>query len=177
VGYAGGTTDSPSYHKIGDHTETVQIDYDPSRISYKELLDIYWESHNATGGSLSRQYRSAIFYHNEEQRKRAEETGDLLMSGAGRRISTAIEPYSAFTLAEDYHQKHSLRLFPEIMEELKSIYPDMKSFVSSVAVTRINGYLGRYGTCTELKKEVDSFGLSVAAMNKLIEVVCGRRML
>jgi len=175
VGYAGGTTGSPTYHNLGDHSEALQVDFDPSRISYSELLDIFWESHDPTRGAWSRQYRAAVFYHNEEQRKLAEETGARLVSNTGRRITTAIEPFSSFTLAEDYHQKHSLRLYPEITAELKAFYPDMKDYLRSTAVTRINGYLGGYGTCDTLNKEADRFGLSVTAMKNLIDVVCGHR--
>ncbi len=116
-----------------------------------------------------------MFYHNERQRKLAEESRDHLGTETGRRIVTAIETYSGFHLAEDYHQKHSLRLFPELMEELKALYPDMNNFLNSVAVTRINGYLGGYGTCDALQMEVESFGLSPKARERLISVVCGRK--
>ncbi len=85
---------------------------------------------------------------------------------------TAIEPYTGFYIAEDYHQKHSLRFFPDLMSELRSTYPDMSSFVASTAVTRINGYLGGYGTCEVLHQEIGGFGLSSRAQEKLIEVVC-----
>ncbi len=88
---------------------------------------------------------------------------------------TAIEPYSGFNIAEDYHQKHSLRFFPELMEELKAIYPDMKNFLNSVAVTRINGYLGGYGTCDALHREIEGFGLSRKGREGLISLVCGRK--
>lgn len=175
VGYAGGTTGSPTYYNLGDHSEAVQIVFDPSRVSYNELLDIFWESHDATQGSWSRQYRAAVFYHNKEQRRLAEETAARLASNTGHRIKTAIEPFSGFTLAEDYHQKHSLRMYPDITEELKALYPDMNRYLGSTAVTRINGYLGGYGTCDAVQNEADSLGLSVTAMKKLIDVVCGHR--
>ncbi len=175
VGYSGGTTKNPSYHNLGDYSETVQIDFNPSLVSYRELLDLFWKSHSAASGSGSRQYRAAVFYHSEEQRKLAEESRDHLASETGRRIVTAIEPYSGFNVAEDYHQKHSLQLFPELMEELKAIYPSMKNFLNSVAVTRINGYLGGYGTCDALQKEIEGFGLSPKARERLISVVCGRK--
>ena len=138
-------------------------------------MDIYWKSHSTTSGSGSPQYRAAVFYHNEEQRKLAEEYRDRISSETGRRVVTAIEPYSGFHMAEDYHQKHSLRLFPELMAELKAIYPDMKNFLNSVAVTRINGYLGGYGTCNALQREIEGFGLSRKGIERLISVVCGRK--
>jgi methionine-S-sulfoxide reductase len=175
VGYAGGTTTDPDYHDLGDHSEAVQIDFDPSRISYRKLLDIFWKSHDPTRGSWSRQYRQAIFYHSELQRKVAIETRDKLASATKGKIATAIEPYSGFYIAEDYHQKHSLRSYPEIMREFGAMFPDTKSLINSTAVTRVNGYLGGYGSCDSLKEEIESFGLSQRAKETLKSVVCGRK--
>ena len=175
VGYAGGTTKNPSYHDLGDHSEAIQIDFDPSRISYRELLNIFWKSHDPTSGSWSRQYRQAIFYHNEQQRSVAMETKDQLASETKVRITTAIEPYSRFYLAEDYHQKHSLRSYPEIMEGFRAMFPDLKSLINSTAVTRVNGYLGGNGSCGSLKEEIESFGLSHKAKETLTSAVCGRK--
>jgi hypothetical protein len=165
----------PGYHDLGDHSEAVQIDFDPSRISYGELLDIFWRSHDPTSGSWSRQYRQAVLYHNELQRKAAMETRDRLASKAKGRIVTAIEPYSGFYLAEDYHQKHSLRAYPEIMREFGAMFPDVRSLINSAAVTRVNAYLGGYGSCDSLKEEIESFGLSLKAKETLTSVVCGRK--
>lgn len=175
VGYSGGTTKNPTYHDLGDHSEAIQIDFDPSRISYRDLLDTFWKSHDPGSGSWSRQYRAAIFYHNEEQRKIAVETRDRLASQTRGRIATSIEPYSGFHIAEDYHQKHSLRLFPEIMTEFRAIYPDMRGLIDSTAVSRVNGYLGGYGSCDSLQEEIEGFGLSRRARETLTSVVCGRK--
>lgn len=175
MGYAGGTTKNPSYHDLGDHSESIQIDFDPSRISYKQLLDIFWKSHDPTRNSWSRQYRAAVFYHNEKQRILALETRDRLASKTKVKVTTAIEPYSGFHIAEDYHQKHSLRLYPEIMKEFSTIYPDAKSLINSTAMTRVNGYIGGYGSCESLNKEIKGFGLSRRAGEVLTSVVCGHK--
>lgn len=175
MGYAGGTTKNPSYHDLGDHSESVQIDFDPSRISYRELLDIFWKSHDPTRDSWSRQYRAVIFYHNDEQRRLAIESRDHLSSKTSRKLATAIEPYSGFYIAEDYHQKHSLSLYPEIMKEFRAAYSDMKSVVNSTAASRVNGYLGGYGSCDSLQKEIEGFGLSHRAKETLASVVCGNK--
>jgi hypothetical protein len=71
VGYAGGEMEEPSYGKMGDHTETVQVDFDPGRITYAQLLEIFWASHRPTSRNWSRQYMNAIFYHDDEQRRLA----------------------------------------------------------------------------------------------------------
>jgi len=69
VGYAGGEMEGPSYGKMGDHAETVQVDFDPGRITYAQLLKIFWASHRPTSRNWSRQYMNAIFYHDDEQHR------------------------------------------------------------------------------------------------------------
>jgi peptide-methionine (S)-S-oxide reductase len=105
VGYSGGTTFAPTYHRLGDHTETIQIDYDPAMISYAELLDVFFRNHTPTHPSHSVQYRSAIFYRTEDERRAAEEAVARMEAAVGR-VHTAIEPFRVFHLAEDYHQKY-----------------------------------------------------------------------
>jgi peptide methionine sulfoxide reductase MsrA len=63
VGYAGGTKADPSYHSLGDHSETVEVVYNPEVVSYESMLKVFWESHNPVNRSWSRQYMSAIFYY------------------------------------------------------------------------------------------------------------------
>jgi peptide-methionine (S)-S-oxide reductase len=156
VGYAGGTTESPTYHNLGDHTETIQIDYDPTLISYGQLLEIYWDSHNPTVRPSSKQYMSIVFYHNSEQRELAMETKQLEEASSGRQIYTEIIPFSEFYLAEDYHQKYHLQQVPELMEELTAIYPNFTDFIDSTAVARINGYVGGHVTFEELQEQLNS---------------------
>ena len=103
------------------------------------------------------------------------ETMSDLDSETDRKITTAIEPYSGFYLAEDYHQKHSLRSYPEIMGEFRAMFPEIKSLLNSTAVTRVNGYLGGNGSCGSLKEQIGSFGLSVSAQKTLSSIVCGRK--
>jgi methionine-S-sulfoxide reductase len=117
VGYTGGRTKNPTYDSICDggtgHAEAVEITFDPAQISYKELLDIFWKNIDPT--ALNRQfydegdqYRTAIFYHDEEQRKEAEASKKALQE-SGRfegPIVTEISPAAVFYPAEDYHQKY-----------------------------------------------------------------------
>jgi len=177
VGYAGGTKENPTYRDLGDHAETIQIDYDPTVVSYEELLDVFWSSHSPTARAPSRQYISIIFYHNDEQRRLAMETRDREAARVGGEIYTEIVPASEFTLAEAYHQKYQLRQVPDLMAEFSAIYPedDDDDFVSSTAAARVNGYLAGYGTCQGLREQVDSLGLSEAGGAKLLRMVCGSR--
>ena len=99
VGFAGGTKESPTYRSLGDHTETVELEWDPAVTSYKKLLDIFWNNHDPTT-SCSRQYMSAIFYHSEEQRGEAEKSMKVAQENNRRNITTLILPAKEFYNAE-----------------------------------------------------------------------------
>jgi peptide-methionine (S)-S-oxide reductase len=170
VGYAGGSKDNPTYYSLGDHTETVQIEYDPERTSYQELLNVFWNSHNAAILPYSVQYKSIIFYHDEEQKRLALESKAREEEKRNANIYTEILPYSKFYLAEDYHQKYYLRSVPDLKKELTAIYPDDNEFVNSTAVARVNGYVGGNGDIETLRQEIDSYGLSPAAKQRLLEM-------
>jgi peptide-methionine (S)-S-oxide reductase len=175
VGYAGGTKENPTYYSLGDHSETIQIDYDPTQISYEELLAVFWESHSPTGRPWSQQYASIIFYHDEEQRRLAMETRDGEASRLGQELYTEIAPFSRFYLAEDYHQKYRLQQVPELADAFRAIYPDAEDFVNSTAAARVNGYLAGYGTLEALQAEFDDLALSPEAKQKLLEIVSAFR--
>jgi len=156
VGYAGGTLKNPSYRNLGNHTETIQIDYDPTQVSYEQLMDVYWDSYNPTRQRWSRQYMSIIFYHNSEQFTLATQSKQREEASLGGRVYTEIIPFSRFYLAEDYHQKYHLQQIPELMEELTAIYPNFVDFRDSTAVARINGYVGGHTTLEELQEQLNS---------------------
>ena len=171
VGYAGGTKKDPTYRDLGDHTETIQVDYDPAQITYQDLLASFWTGHDPTHRSWSRQYASIIFVHSGEQKRLAEETKARVAKERRSTVHTEIVPYSGFTLAENYHQKHSLQQFPAFLEELRRFYPVPADFVASTAVARVNGYLGGEGSYSVLLQEADSLGLSPARTGELRELV------
>lgn len=117
VGFAGGTVPEPSYERVcrGDtgHAEVVHIKFDPKKVSYDQLLDIFWKMHDPTqlnrqGPDTGEQYRSVIFYYNDEQKKAAERSRQKLeKSGKYKKpIATQIVPASKFFRAEEYHQKY-----------------------------------------------------------------------
>jgi len=116
-GYSGGTVANPSYEQVctgrTGHAEVAQITFDPEVISYKEILEVFFTVHDPTtlnrqGGDVGTQYRSVIFYHNNEQRAVAEQVIKEI-TGAGiwdAPIVTQVEPLKAFYKAEDYHQQY-----------------------------------------------------------------------
>ncbi|MBX2925859.1 MAG: peptide-methionine (S)-S-oxide reductase MsrA [Chitinophagaceae bacterium] len=116
-GYSGGHVANPTYEEVcaktTGHAEAIQIIFDPAVISYDELLEVFWQTHDPTtlnrqGNDIGPQYRSVIFYHNELQKEKAEKyKAELDQSGAfANPIVTAIEPFKNFYAAEDYHQNY-----------------------------------------------------------------------
>ncbi|MDI9617506.1 peptide-methionine (S)-S-oxide reductase MsrA [Methanothermobacter sp.] len=117
VGYMGGHMENPTYEDVctglTGHAEVVEVTFDPDIVSYSDLLDVFWSIHDPTslnrqGPDVGEQYRSVIFYHDDEQRRLAVESRRKLEeSGRFRgRIVTAIEPATTFYEAEDYHQQY-----------------------------------------------------------------------
>jgi len=117
VGYMGGNLDNPTYEDvctgITGHAEAVEIIFDPRLISYQQLLKVFWENHDPTtlnrqGPDIGEQYRSVIFYHNEEQKRLASSSKEKLQKSGRYRndIVTQIVPATTFYKAEDYHQQY-----------------------------------------------------------------------
>jgi peptide-methionine (S)-S-oxide reductase len=171
VGYAGGRIQAPNYSNIGDHTETVQVDYDPRLITYDQLLGIFWESHQPTTRSWSRQYMNAVFYHNEQQRQMAIASKTAVAQKIGSTVKTEVVPLRSFTMAEDYHQKYILSRHYDLKNEMTRVYPRHQDFVDSTAVARLNGYAGGYGTRDQLSQEIESLGLSAEGKKVLTDIV------
>lgn len=156
---------------MGDHTETVQLDFNPEEISYAQLLDIFWNSHCPDVKVCSRQYASILFYHDDMQKAVAESFMQQQASALGKKIFTELTPFSGFHLAEDYHQKYYLQHIRELFSEFGKYYKTIPELTDSTAAARVNGYLKGAGTPGELLEEIDSFGLSDKGRKRLIQVV------
>ena len=118
VGYLGGHTKNPTYKDVctdaTGHAEVVQVNFDPSKVSYEQLLDVFWKIHNPTqrdrqGPDIGSQYRSAIFTHSPQQEKAARASRDAQQKLQSAPISTQIEPAISFYRAEEYHQRYFAR--------------------------------------------------------------------
>jgi peptide-methionine (S)-S-oxide reductase len=115
VGYTGGTLDNPTYEDVCSHTtghaEVVEVMYDPERVSYDELLEVFWRKHDPTqlnrqGWDIGDQYRSVVFFHDQEQQEAAARSKAREQAGLSAPIVTQIEPAETFYEAEDYHQQY-----------------------------------------------------------------------
>lgn len=155
VGYTGGTSKNPTYKNLGDHTETIWVEFDPEVTTYRDLLKIFWENHDSTSCS-KRQYMSAIFYNDDEQRQLAEETKKEFQKKVSRSITTKIMPLEKFYDAEEYHQKYWLKKFPWL---LNSLDIDLDHITDSHICTRLNGYIAGFGDMKEFEKEWPKLGM------------------
>ena len=113
VGYAGGSVEQPTYENHAGHSEAVEIEYDPTKTSFRELLDFFFQIHDPTtlnrqGNDLGTSYRSVIFYSDEEEKKQAQDFIELVNRSKRwqNSVVTSLEPLGKFTQAEDYHQDY-----------------------------------------------------------------------
>jgi len=140
VGYAGGTKIDPTYHALGDHTEVFQVEFDPDTITYRDLLNQVFNSHNPQHQTRKTQYQNVVFAATEAQRAVLDDflaTQGLTADGIGTRI----EQLSEFYPAEDYHQKYKLRSVSSFMDAFEAAeYGDNELRESPIA-TKLNGYV------------------------------------
>jgi peptide-methionine (S)-S-oxide reductase len=115
VGYAGGRLENPTYEDVCSHTtghaEVVEVEYDDQQVSYDDLLDVFWRKHDPTqlnrqGWDIGDQYRSVVFFHDEEQRAAAERSKEREQAQYRKPIVTQVEPAPTLYEAEDYHQHY-----------------------------------------------------------------------
>ena len=135
VGYMGGNKLDPTYHEVctdrTGHAEVVQVEYDPEKVSYEQIVDTFWNIHDPTqlnrqGPDFGSQYRTAIFYHDDEQQRVATTARDALQAAnryAGRPVVTQIEPVGDFWVGEDYHQQYLEKRGPRLLPRLPQIAP------------------------------------------------------
>ena len=138
VGYAGGTKLDPTYHALGDHTEVVQVDFDPDTIPYRALLERVFNSHNPQHQTRKTQYQNIVLAASEDQRAVLDEfltTWGLTADGIGTRT----EQLSRFYPAEDYHQKYKLRSVSSFMDAFEAAGYDDELRESPIAA-KLNGY-------------------------------------
>ncbi|XP_077982226.1 peptide methionine sulfoxide reductase-like [Glandiceps talaboti] len=137
------------------------MDFDPKQTSYEALLKIFWGNHDSTA-CHTRQYMSAIFYHGNDQKDLAEKTLEEHQKKISKKIVTKILPAETFYDAEDYHQKYLLRNNRSLLNSLSLTAKEVRT---SHITTRLNGYVGGYGSVAMFDKESEKLGLSEDQIN------------
>lgn len=163
VGFAGGDMPSPTYRKMGDHTETIQIKFDPAIISYTDVLKEFWQNHYPNRDNYKgRQYISLLHYHTEQQRQTIAKVKKEMEAQLGELIETEISPFTQFTPAEERHQKYYLKRYPKALEQLKGLYPNEKLLTDSTFAARLNGFVKGYGTKKGVIEELAQWNIGEA---------------
>ena len=154
VGYAGGTKADPTYHALGDHTEAFQLEYDPRRIAFSDLVERALASHDPHARTPKVQYQSVLFAADADQRTALttvlEEHG-LDPDG----IATRVEQLGRFYPAEPYHQKHSLRGTPGLLRVFETVGYDDEALRESPAAATLNGHAGGHEVGGDLQTALD----------------------
>ncbi|GFQ65498.1 hypothetical protein TNCT_621431 [Trichonephila clavata] len=157
VGYTGGSLHNPTYRNLGDHTEAIDIDFDPEVISYEKLLKLFWKNHDSTE-THKRQYRSVIFYRDDEQKSSAQESKKEMENNSSRPIVTTIEPFNKFYNAEDYHQKYYLQTHHVKLFISLGLKPN--ELVDSTIAAKLNGYVVGENTLDAFNSDAELRSLS-----------------
>lgn len=172
VGYAGGTTANPVYRKMGDHTETVQIDFDPTELAYEEVLRHFWDNHYPNRDEYKgRQYISLLRFHSTQQQSTIARIKEEMENKLGEKIETDIGRYDHFTLAEERHQKYYLKRYPRILEQLAPHYSNIEELRDSIFAARLNGFAKGFGSREKLMAEIAEWNISKPSRNGLSEIL------
>jgi len=154
---------------MNDHTESIQVEFDPLKVSYEALLSVFWSEHMPTASQRSRQYMNAVWFHSEAQQAAIKLSMERLQKQLGSRpVLTFVGTAGVFTPAENYHQKYELRCNDKLCASLKM--SDTGLLYSPIA-TKVNGYCGGNGSLEMLMSEIDTFELAPAARDLLIALV------
>ena len=168
VGYTGGVKTNPTYHALGNHTEALQVDFDPQKISYEDVINLVWKSHNPIRSARSSQYKSAIWFSDDEQLAIIESTMQPLAERFGQLPTTEVLPLGEFYNAEDYHQKYSLQYHKAAMDCFRKMYPDFNDFNRSTAAARLNGFSAGHGMQALFETEKNLYGLDEEMLGKIV---------
>ena len=174
VGYCGGKQKSPTYRSIGDHSESIQVEYDPTKVSYEQLLAVFWADHDPTYRSSSRQYQAFVFVKGDAQARVAQAS----LADVASRDKGACRPRSSSSTRSGPPRTttRSTRSATTalLMAELHAMYPDETAFRESTAAARINGWLGGSGTLASFRAISKDLGLSDRARAHLETLVVDR---
>ncbi|MEK3883619.1 peptide-methionine (S)-S-oxide reductase MsrA [Paenibacillus sp. PL2-23] len=171
VGYAGGQAESPTYREMGDHTETVQIVYDPGLLTLPQIASLFWDSHKPANINdyKGRQYQSLFFYEDDAQRADIESVLEFRMSRGLERPDTEIALLEAFYPAEERHQKYYLKRFPRAMDMLLVWYGNEAALNGATLAARLNGLAKGYANMERIKREVAGWPMNEEERSAILE--------
>ena len=143
---------------MGDHTESFQVDYDPARTTYGDLLDAFWSSHDPSSRKWSVQYANLVLAHDDAQERAARESAARFAAQTGREVRTEIRRLDRFWPAEDYHQKYALRGDARLMDLVRPFAPGDEALRESPLAARLNAFAAGDLGFEALREECGSLG-------------------
>lgn len=172
AGYSGGVGADPTYDNIQDHTEVVEVEYYPEKISYNKLLKIFWNNHPFDSKTDRIQYKSLILHVDENQKKLAEKSVDFTRKIFGtENVHTETKNFVKFFEAENYHQKHYMQINKPRLGPILNSLVDWKNLANSDLATKINGYLYEIKRNQTAKQTLLDYGLSEAQSEAIVNVI------
>ncbi|MCR2804089.1 peptide-methionine (S)-S-oxide reductase MsrA [Paenibacillus soyae] len=161
VGYSGGHTPNPTYRDMGDHTETVLVEFAPALLPFRQIVNVFWDRHNPynINDYKGRQYQSLLLYEDETQRADIETVLEERRKKGLERPDTEIRTFSTFYPAEERHQKYYLKRFPHAFETVMSIFGEHDAFNDSTLAARLNGLAKGYTSLERIKAEIGTWNM------------------
>ncbi|WP_211246751.1 peptide-methionine (S)-S-oxide reductase MsrA [Cohnella pontilimi] len=172
VGYAGGHSPDPTYREMGDHSETVEIDFDPGIVSIDEILNVFWNNHNPLNinGYKGRQYMSLLFYRDREQQEAMHRVKQRMEQEKGK-LDTEILPFTQFYIAEDRHQKYYLKRYPNAVEKMNILYCSEDEITNSTLAARLNGLAKGYTNLQQIKEEIEQWPITPENQSRCMDLI------
>lgn len=168
VGYAGGAAERPTYRAMADHTECFQVDFDPTVVTFEDLLELFWQSHDPTREPWKVQYASLVLAHDADQLAAARESAERVSGFLGRRVATRIEELTTFWPAEDYHQKYHLRQDRVLAAEYRAIFGDDEvALRESTSAMKANAFVATRPGAAVVDRYAGRLGLGDAGLARL----------
>ncbi len=150
----------------------VQIDFDPSLLSYYALLEHFWNSHNSNRRNYKgRQYLSLLLYHDANQLPMIQRVKKQLEALSPMTIQTEIAPFNSFTLAEERHQKYFLKRYPDAVTKLQKLYPTFEAFNNATLTARLNSFVKGWITMAALVSEIKTWQIAEAEKEKILHTM------
>ncbi|MFW6270460.1 MAG: peptide-methionine (R)-S-oxide reductase MsrB [Bacillota bacterium] len=170
-GYAGGKKENPNYHNLGSHSETVRITYDPEIISFKEILTKFWDEHNPFSEAYSEQYKSIIFYNDNQQEDVAREFLEEKKEQNSKTIYTELKQMNNFTEAEDYHQNYQLGKNRKLKQYREKLINAGEKLTYSRIMTKLNAYSAGQMNSETMEEELNNNYLNVQDKELIANII------
>lgn len=183
VGYAGGTVPDPTYRRMGDHTETVDIEFDPHILPLETILKLFWDNHKPVNinGYKDRQYQSLLLYRDERQKEAMASAAALRQPANGEPpddpdARTEIAPFRTFYEAEERHQKYYVKRYPDAVRKLGELYRfDPSGGLGSTLAARLNGVAKGYANARAVREEIATWPASPEQKRLLLGTIADIR--